>query len=151
MNTADRLRRCTRVAVALLLGPGATAAWCQSAAPEARIPGAGDLSEVGKIGRMHDSIRRTRSRESLYADIAGGYADYTNYLFAQSATQTYLNEGLGAYVQFNASPRVQFAAGLQATNNTSGVTIATHDLGDHCGTWFGYVQWQPQFRGLGSA
>lgn len=31
------------------------------------------------------------------------------------------------------------------------MTIATHDLGDHCCTWFGYVQWQPQFRGLGSA
>ena len=96
MNTADRLRRCTRIAVALLLGPGATAAWCQSAAADARIPGAWDLSKVGKIGRMPDSIRRTRSGESLYADIAGGYADYTNYLFAQSATQTYLNEGLGS-------------------------------------------------------
>ena len=68
--------------------------------------------ERGRQDRTHARQYPAHAQSRvLYADIAGGYADYTNYLFAQSATQTYLNEGLGAYVQFNASPRSSLPRG----------------------------------------
>jgi porin len=43
------------------------------------VLGDSDVSQVGKIGRLHDHIRRAQQRESLYAEIAGFYADYTKW------------------------------------------------------------------------
>jgi len=77
--------------------------------------------------------------------------NFNNYLFAQNATQTYLLTGLGAYVQFNATSTVQFVAGFQGANNVLGQTISSKNFGRDCCAWFGYAQWTPKFRGLGSA
>jgi porin len=77
--------------------------------------------------------------------------NFNNYLFAQNASQTYLLTGLGTYVQFNASSTVQFAAGLQGTNNVSGQTLTATNFNDNCCAWFGYFQWAPKFPGMGSA
>ncbi len=69
----------------------------------------------------------------------------------QNASQSYLSTGLGAYVQFNATPSVQFAAGFQGANNPLGQTFSGKGFNDDCCAWFGYVQWAPRFPGLGSA
>ena len=77
--------------------------------------------------------------------------NFNNYLFAQNGTQTYLVAGLGAYVQFNATSTLQFAAGFQGANNVPGQTISGKNFHRDCCAWFGYAQWTPKFRGLGSA
>ena len=77
--------------------------------------------------------------------------NFNNFLFAQNATQTYLLTGLGAYLQFNATSTLQLAAGLQGANNVLGQAISTKNFSKTCCASFGYVQWTPTFRGLGSA
>src|SRR5262249_34170947 len=77
--------------------------------------------------------------------------NFNNYLFAQNGTQTYLNTGLGAYVQFNATSAIQLAAGFQGENNVRGESISTKGYASDCCAWFGYVQWTPAFPGMGSA
>ncbi|MDM0014937.1 carbohydrate porin [Variovorax sp. J22P168] len=77
--------------------------------------------------------------------------NFNNYVFAQNGSATYLTTGLGAYVQYNATKTVQLAAGFQGTNNLEGKKITATNIGDDCCAWFGYVQWTPQFAGLGSS
>ena len=77
--------------------------------------------------------------------------NFNNYLFAQNATQTYLDAGLGAYVQFNATSTIHLAAGFQGANNVLGQTISGKNFSRDCCAWFGYAQWTPSFQGLGPA
>jgi porin len=77
--------------------------------------------------------------------------NFNNYLFAQNATQTYLDAGLGAYVQFNATSTVHLAAGFQGANNVLGQTMSAKNFNRDCCAWFGYLQWAPSFPGLGVA
>jgi len=46
---------------------------------------------------------------------------------------------------------VSVAAGFQDANNVAGKTIQFNTFGDGQYTWFGYGQWNPQFRCLGSS
>ena len=278
--------RAACVAAAALFIGCATTAWCQSAMSEDSAPGTQEVMSVGKIGRLHDNIRRAQQREALYQEISDIYADYgkwkarvqnetnvafsmdvslleqwgfsdggspalqvyvapsvdwtafkskewgtgsvqvaynaithypttqnaadiqsnlglitpindypsrtlnfsqltytqatpdnkwlltagqyplsnfdanaylgnqqqnfNNYLFAQNGSQTYLNTGLGTYVQFNATSTVHLAAGFQGANNVLGQTISGKNFSRDCCAWFGYAQWVPSFHGLGS-
>ena len=79
--------------------------------------------------------------------------NFNNYLFAQNATQTYLDTGLGAYVQFNATSTLQFAAGFQGANNVLGETISGKNFSSDCCAWFALcavgaeLPW-PRFRSV---
>ncbi|MET0733259.1 MAG: carbohydrate porin [Casimicrobiaceae bacterium] len=77
--------------------------------------------------------------------------NFNNHLFAQDATQTYLDAGLGAYVQFNATSTFHLAAGFQGANNVLGQTISGNNFNRDCCAWFAYAQWAPSFPGLGPA
>ena len=68
-----------RVAAAALFTACATTAWCQSALTSDPVLGPQDVTGVGKIGRLHDNIRRAQRRESLYQEISDVYADYTQW------------------------------------------------------------------------
>ena len=46
---------------------------------DGRVLGTQDVTGVGKIGRLHDNIRRAQQRESLYQEISDLYADYTKW------------------------------------------------------------------------
>ena len=65
-------------ASAALFAACATTAWCQSALTDG-VLGTQDVTGVGKIGRLHDNIRRAQQRESLYREISDLYADYTKW------------------------------------------------------------------------
>ena len=67
------------VAAAALLAGWGSCAWCQDTASEDPVIGASDVTSVGKIGRVHDRIRRAQQRESLYQEISGLYRDYANW------------------------------------------------------------------------
>jgi porin len=41
--------------------------------------GDSEVSQVGKIGRLHDNIRRAHQRESLYEELTGLYVDYARW------------------------------------------------------------------------
>jgi porin len=77
--------------------------------------------------------------------------NFNNYLFAQNGTQTYLDTGLGGYVQINVTSAFQLAAGLQSANNASGQSLSGRNFGSDCCAWFGYAQWTPALNGLGTA
>src|SRR4051794_37092931 len=63
-DVAHHLRwRGTRVAVAALLIAYATSAWCQSDSADDPVLGTPEVTGVGKIGRLHDNIRRAQGRE----------------------------------------------------------------------------------------
>lgn len=77
--------------------------------------------------------------------------NFNNYILAQNGSSTYRSTGWGAYVQYNATATLQFAGGVQATNNLSGETLTTRGAEDHCCAWFAYAQWTPAFPDLGAA
>jgi Carbohydrate-selective porin, OprB family len=76
--------------------------------------------------------------------------NFISYSFAQDATQTFPNAGLGAYVQAKA-PNDQFraAGGFQGATNLDGSIITTSGIahGDILG--WGNLQWTPTLSGLG--
>jgi len=49
----------------------------QQSADDDNLSGSKDVSEVGKIGRLHDNLRRSRERHSLYETMSGLYGDYS--------------------------------------------------------------------------
>ena len=65
-------------ASAALFAACATTAWCQNALTDG-VLGTQDVTGVGKIGRLHDNIRRAQQRESIYQEISDLYADYTKW------------------------------------------------------------------------
>jgi hypothetical protein len=77
--------------------------------------------------------------------------NFNNFILTQNGSATYLSAGWGGYAQYNATRTVQFAAGVQATNNPTGETLTTRGAGQNCCAWFVYAQWTPSFRGMGSA
>lgn len=77
--------------------------------------------------------------------------NFNSYILAQNGSSTYRSTGLGAYAQLNATSTLQFAAGVQATNNLAGQTLTARGAADHCCAWFGYAQWTPTVAGLGAA
>lgn len=83
--------------------------------------------------------------------LANQQENFNSYIFSQNGCSTYPIAGLGAYAQVNITDTIQLAGGLQNPNNLSGSTLATPNFRDGSYAWFGYLQWTPKFRGLGSA
>ena len=83
--------------------------------------------------------------------LANQQQGFNNYLFAQNGSATYPVAGWGAYAQVNATSTIQFVAGFQNAANITGATLSTKNFGDGGYAWFGYAQWTPKFRGLGTA
>ena len=83
--------------------------------------------------------------------LANQQENFNSYIFSQNGSSTYPIAGLGAYMQVNVTDAIQIAAGLQNPNNLSGSTLATPNFKTAGAAWFGYLQWTPQFRGLGTA
>jgi len=77
--------------------------------------------------------------------------NFNNYVLAQNGSATYALAGLGAYVQVNATSAIQFAAGAQSANNITGATLSSRHFADEGYAWFGYAQWTPAIKGLGTA
>ena len=57
----------------------ASPALSQSTDADDPVFGGTDVSQVGKIGRLHDRIRGAKQRESLYQEISGPYRDYADW------------------------------------------------------------------------
>jgi porin len=83
--------------------------------------------------------------------LANQQQNFNSYIFAQNGTSTYPIAGLGAYAQINATSTIAFAAGFQNAADIAGDNLSTKGFGDGGFAWFGYAQWTPTFRGLGSA
>ena len=83
MTSRKKSRAICAVAV-LVLGAG-TAAVAQvppdgaADADAAIVADADDLADVGKVGKLHDELRRAQQRESLYRRISGVYTDYAKW------------------------------------------------------------------------
>jgi hypothetical protein len=78
------------------------------------------------------------------------WINFMSYPLAQNATTTYGNASLGSYAQINPTKELSFAAGFQDANNLTGQRIQANTFGAGPWSWFGYLQWSPKFRGLGS-
>lgn len=76
--------------------------------------------------------------------------NFIAYPLAQNGSATYPVASLGAYAQVNPITGISFAAGFQDANNVVGKSIQFDTFGDGRYTWFGYGQWNPQFRHLAS-
>jgi hypothetical protein len=53
-------------------------------------PGEG-VTAIGKIGRLHERIRRAKARESLYQRLEAGYADYAAWKRGSNETPTLIS------------------------------------------------------------
>jgi hypothetical protein len=75
---------------------------------------------------------------------------FISYSFAQDATQTFPNAGLGAFLQAKA-PNGQFraAGGFQGATNLDGGTITSSGIAPEKVLGWGNLQWTPTFNGLG--
>lgn len=83
--------------------------------------------------------------------LADQQQNFNNYVFAQNGSSTYPLAGLGAYTQINVTSTIQLAAGFQNATDLSGANLTSKGFGKDNFAWFGYAQWTPKFRGLGSA
>ena len=79
MTNQYRSWRAVSVAAAAMFTASATTAWCQSALTDDPVLGTRDVTGVGKIGRLHDNIRRAQRRESVYQEISDVYTDYAKW------------------------------------------------------------------------
>jgi hypothetical protein len=81
---------------------------------------------------------------------ANAQTTFISYSFAQDATQTFPNAGLGAYVQAK-MPNGQFraAGGFQGATNLDGSIITTSGIAHGNILGWGNVQWTPTINGLG--
>lgn len=79
------------------------------------------------------------------------WVNFISYPMAQNATQTYSDASLGTYVQINPTKRISLAGGFQDANNITGQRIQANTFGQGPWATFGYIQWNPKFKGLGSA
>jgi hypothetical protein len=75
------------IACGLALGAGVGTALAQGSVSDPAIAGDFDASAVGKIGRLHDDLRRAAARRGLSTEAADVYSDYLA-LKARMATQT---------------------------------------------------------------
>jgi hypothetical protein len=83
--------------------------------------------------------------------LADQQQNFSNYVFAQNGTSTYPIAGLGAYAQINVTSRVQLATGFQNATDITGANLSSKGFDERNLAWFGYMQWTPKLRGLGTA
>ncbi len=76
--------------------------------------------------------------------------NFNSYIFTQNGSATYAVAGLGLYAQINLTSRIQVSGGVQNATDVDGRNLTVQGLGGDSLAWFGYVQWQPEFAGLGS-
>ncbi len=132
-------------------------------------------SNLGLITPVNDFPSNVRSFDQLtFTDVLPGgrasivvgqypvsdfdtnqYADnqqinFISYPLAQNGSSTYPVASLGAYAQVTPITGISFATGFQDANNVAGKSIQFNTFGDGRYTWFGYGQWNPQFRNLGT-
>jgi len=79
----------TAAGCALAVLAGSQVAQAQNVAPGEALAGSSDVSGVGKIGQVHDKLRRAAARHSLYTEMADVYAEYSAF-----KTLTTKNTGL---------------------------------------------------------
>lgn len=82
---------------------------------------------------------------------ANQQTNFVNYALSQNASQAYVPDSLGAYLQVNLTQTVSIAGGFQDANNVTGnrIQFSTATKGQYA--WFGYAQWKPVIEGLGTA
>ena len=68
-----------RLIAAAALTFSASPALAQSTDADDPVLGGADVSQVGKIGRLHDRIRAAKQRESFYQEISGVYRNYIDW------------------------------------------------------------------------
>jgi porin len=86
---------------------------------------------------------------SLYA--ANAQTTFISYSFAQDATQTFPNAGLGAYLTANTTDgQVHFSGGFQGATDLAGGTLTTKGYSQGQLLYWGNAQWTPKIPGLGS-
>jgi len=142
MNTADRHVRGVPLAVAALLGAGATAAWCHGAAPGAVPLRADDVPAAPRIGRVRDDIRPTPPPASLYQDVAEAYVDAVQWkarvqeaaaiAFAMDVSvlaQWGFPDGGAPTLQVFAAPSLDWTLFRSAHRGTGSVQIAYNAIG----------------------
>lgn len=72
-----------------------------------------------------------------------------NFAMSQNASSAYASAGVGAYMQM-APGKWTFAAGYQDASNISGQTIRMRTAFNGEYTYFGYVSYAPEIKGLGA-
>jgi hypothetical protein len=82
---------------------------------------------------------------------ANQQTNFVNYALSQNASQAYVPDSLGAYIQINPTQAISVALGFQDANNITGNRIQFSTAGQGEYAWFGYAKWQPAITGLGTA
>ncbi len=83
--------------------------------------------------------------------LADQQQNFVNSAFSENPSSTYPVSGLGAYLQYNLRSDLQLLGGFQNGQRGDDNGFSTAGFSDHRYTWWGHVQWMPNFPGLGSA
>ncbi len=82
---------------------------------------------------------------------ANAQTSFINYSFAQDATQTFPNAGLGAYGQVKTPDgQFNFAGGVQGATDLNGGRLTTQGFDQGKLVNWGNAQWTPKFEGFGA-
>jgi porin len=105
----------------------------------------GDMSWLSFTGGQYNLFSFDPNAYAANAQVT-----FIGYPFAQDATQTFPNAGLGGYAKAKfAGGQFQIAGGVQGATNLSGRAISTRGYETEKLLYWGNVQWKPNFPGLG--
>jgi hypothetical protein len=81
--------------------------------------------------------------------LADQQQNFASSAFSENSTATYPSTGLGAYLQYNLTPKLQLLGGFQNPPRQDAVGFSSEGFGEHKYTWWGHLQWMPKFTKLG--
>jgi hypothetical protein len=81
--------------------------------------------------------------------LADQQQNFASTAFSENSSATYPATGLGAYLQYNLTPKLQLLGGFQNPPRKDALAFSTDGFGEHKYTWWSQVQWLPKFAKFG--
>jgi hypothetical protein len=83
------------------------------------------------------------------AYLADQQQNFASSAFSENSSATYPATGLGAYAQYNLTPKLQLLGGFQNPPREDSGAVSTAGFSEHKYTWWSHLQWMPNFAKLG--
>lgn len=81
--------------------------------------------------------------------LADQQQNFASSAFGENSSATYPATGLGAYLQYNLTPKLQLLGGFQNPPRRDAGGLSNEGFGEHKYTWWSHLQWMPKFAKFG--
>ncbi|MBK7413895.1 MAG: carbohydrate porin [Dechloromonas sp.] len=81
--------------------------------------------------------------------LADQQQNFASSAFSENSSATYPATGLGAYLQYNLTAKLQLLGGFQNPPRQDAGGLSNEGFNEHKYTWWSHLQWMPKFAKLG--